>query len=324
MKHIDIIHISTALMVLAIASVAVSCKGRGQTTQTSGHASGQTMVVPDVADDGTRSSSPLVKYNAPLDTGYYEGPYTIDRYFGWDFGKNQRSDIPDIPGLVFKSSCRRHLGVRCPNDKAILKWTSERVKRFADWCLNGPSDTIPSIVPVYERPKSAEDMCNHYYKIVALPELVRGLGDEGLHVIEQFAELLVDVYEDKNYVTMQEATWYDCMSCGDNTTRSWITIDRKTGKQLELCDIVKEDRMQDFAYVMIKHLNGWGSPWFDYAREIRDCDLVDLLKQSDGCALVQKGVVVYYHPYNIGCGAEGQFNALVPYEEIINLMKVGR
>lgn len=121
---------------------------------------------------------------------------------------------------------------------------------------------------------------------------------------------------------MQEATWYDCMSCGDNTTRSWFTIDRKTGNQLELCDIVKEDRMQDFAYAMIKHLNGWGSPWFNYAREIRDCDLVDLLKQNDGCALVKEGVVVYYHPYNMGCGAEGQFNALVPYEEIKGILNV--
>ena len=122
---------------------------------------------------------------------------------------------------------------------------------------------------------------------------------------------------------MQEATWYDCMSCGDNTTRSWFTIDKKTGRQLELCDIIKDDRMQDFAYLMMKHLTNWDGPWLDDHHDVREYDLTYYLKKCSGCALVTEGGVVYYHPYEMGCGADGQFNSLVPYDELKGILKPG-
>ena len=91
---------------------------------------------------------------------------------------------------------------------------------------------------------------------------------------------------------------------------------------MSLCDIIDESKLQDFAYIMIRHLTDVGnSPWFDYARELRYCDLVDYLKDCDGIAIVPEGVVVYYHPYKIGCGAEGQFNSLIPYAELEGILK---
>ena len=309
------------LHVLCASSIVlVSCANNSRRDSSDVTSESESMSRTESDDMNKRALSPLVMYDAPQDTVFYDGPYSIDYYFGLE---SENCRIPDIPGLVFRSTPGRHLGVRCPKDKNVLKWVSYKVKRYADWCKSGPADTIPSTVPVYERPKSAEDICNHYFEIVYVPNLIRNLGDDDVLVIEQFAELLVDVFENRDYVTMQEATWYDCMSCGDNTTRSWFTIDKKTGRQLELSDIIQEDRMQDFAYLMIKHLNNWDSPWFDYARGVRMCDLQHYLDLRSGCALVKEGVVVYYHPYIMGCGAEGQFNSLVPYDELKGILKPG-
>ena len=32
-----------------------------------------------------------------------------------------------------------------------------------------------------------------------------------------------------------------------------------------------------------------------------------------GCALLKEGLIIYFHPYTIGQGAEGQFIAIIPY-----------
>lgn len=41
-----------------------------------------------------------------------------------------------------------------------------------------------------------------------------------------------------------------------------------------------------------------------------------------GIALAPEGVIVYYHRQVIGCGEEGQYNALVPYNEVADIVKV--
>ena len=45
-------------------------------------------------------------------------------------------------------------------------------------------------------------------------------------------------------------------------------------------------------------------------------DPVKLLGDADGCALIREGLIIYYHPYHIGCGADGQFTAVIPYGEL--------
>jgi hypothetical protein len=34
----------------------------------------------------------------------------------------------------------------------------------------------------------------------------------------------------------------------------------------------------------------------------------------DGCALLKEGLIIYYYPYTIGSGADGEFIAIIPYE----------
>ena len=257
-----------------------------------------------------------------LDLQYFSGPYEIDRHFGWENGVVDDGELPDISALCYQTVNGRHLAIRCPRQKNILKWTSARVKMFADWCLNGPGDTIPSVVPLYKTPKSDKEIVDYYAMSLSggQQKNISEPPDSPIYV-EQFAMLLVDAYSTDKFVTMQEYTWYDFGSCGDNTARSWFTIDRR-GKVLELSDIIEESKWQEFAHIMIKHLNAYGVPWFDLPRESRYCDLVPILNDRDGCALTPYGVVVYYHPYKVGCGADGQFNALVPYSELEGMLKV--
>ncbi len=36
-----------------------------------------------------------------------------------------------------------------------------------------------------------------------------------------------------------------------------------------------------------------------------------LIERADGAAFVGGGILFYFHPYNIGCGAEGQYNIVI-------------
>lgn len=258
-----------------------------------------------------------------FDTVYFSGPYEIDRYFGWENGVRDDGAVPDIPGLIYRTVHGRHLAVRCPNQKHVLKWASHRIKEFADWCIHGPGDTIPSIVPLYENPRSDKDLIDYYMLRLTSDSLnVKSYPSEVSIYLEQFADLLVDVYSNDKYVTMQEYTWYDFSSCGDNTQRSWFTIDKKDGHVLELADIIDESKWQEFTYIMLKHLNAYGYPWFGTFWELRNSDLIPyVLNERDGCALTPDGVVVYFYPYAIGSGADGQFNALIPYSELEGMLK---
>ena len=40
----------------------------------------------------------------------------------------------------------------------------------------------------------------------------------------------------------------------------------------------------------------------------------------NGRAMIREGLVIYYHPYEIGCGAEGQYNAVIPYSALKGLL----
>ena len=68
--------------------------------------------------------------------------------------------------------------------------------------------------------------------------------------------------------------------------------------------------------LLIKHLCNIEGYWTDNHSWEQEC----ICNQFNGIALVQEGVVVYYHPYQIGCGAEGQFNSLIPYTELEGIL----
>ena len=72
---------------------------------------------------------------------------------------------------------------------------------------------------------------------------------------------------------------------------------------------------------MMKYLKNFkGELWYYPDFEWVPTDPLELLKAMNGCALIREGLIIYYHPYEIGCGADGQFNAIIPYGQIKGLL----
>jgi hypothetical protein len=100
---------------------------------------------------------------------------------------------------------------------------------------------------------------------------------------------------------------------GSNGCPSWadyVTFSKNTGQRLTTDDMIK----QYGAKAVSKNLR----EAFLKAKEERNADLevqnysgVELIELADGCAIVKEGMMFYYRPYNIGCGAEGEYNLVL-------------
>ena len=100
---------------------------------------------------------------------------------------------------------------------------------------------------------------------------------------------------------------------GSNGCPSWadyITVNKKTGHRLTADDVVKRYGAKDVAKKLREA--------FLLAKQQRNADMEvqnyngeELIELVDGCAIVDEGVMFYYRPYNIGCGAEGEYNLVL-------------
>lgn len=102
---------------------------------------------------------------------------------------------------------------------------------------------------------------------------------------------------------------------GSNGCPSWadyITVNKKTGHRLTTDGLVKKygyarvcKSLRD-AYVKAKCER-------NADLELYNCTGQELISLADGCAIVDEGVMFYYRPYVVGCGAEGEFNLVLDY-----------
>ena len=101
-------------------------------------------------------------------------------------------------------------------------------------------------------------------------------------------------------------------TCGCPSWADYITVNKKTGHRLTTDDVVKKYGMAQVSKSLRKA--------FVKAKQERNFDLEvynlsgqDLIDFADGCAIVNEGVMFYYRPYSVGCGAEGEFNLVLDY-----------
>lgn len=243
------------------------------------------------------------------------------------------STLPPIPGLKYRSyiafcpkdtcySSRAVIAVRCPEESVLLQWVSKRAACFTDWCKNGvqiaqDSEKVLSV-------SSSADICNRYIHRIAgfwggQPCLEDG---DNNCANEQFAFMLTDCWRTDKYCTFYESTWYDWMSCGDTTAESYYSVNLETGEVATITDFVNEEDLPKLANLMVKYLKNYsGEIWSRPAFEWVPSEHLKLLKEMDGCALIREGLVIYYHPYRIACGAEGQYNAIIPYSKLLGILK---
>jgi hypothetical protein len=274
-----------------------------------------------------------------------EGLFTTDYkylFFG-KIGFNDRTFqedtlvYPPIDGLVHKSAfvmcptdtCvaeRAVLALRCPPVEPLLRWMADTVYAFVEQCpiggglltYNEKSIDIPK-----KYFNSAEAICNYY-----IDQLQHSYDDwrctgEGDHdtLNEQAGLLLADTWRFANLCTFYRIDWYDWLSCGNNARESWWTVDATTGNLMTLDDMVLPEMRDSLSTLMMPRLiNGKG----EYLVRLYDfytLDDKDVLPLANGCALIPEGLIIYFYPYNLGCGADGEFEAVIPYNKLDGILK---
>ena len=235
--------------------------------------------------------------------------------------------LPPIPGLKYRSysnycpkdtcdATRVVLAVRCPEDSVLLQLASGRVAEYVERSIT--HDKVRKALVA-----SSADICNQYIRQIRKKFDQFQCTGEGDHDVpnEQFGYLLTDCWRTEQYCTFYESTWYDWLSCGDNTTESYYSVDVKTGRVASITDFIQERDLTRLATLMMKYLKNFkGDLWYHPDFEWVPTDPLELLKAMNGCALIREGLIIYYHPYEIGCGADGQFNAVIPYKELTQLL----
>lgn len=229
------------------------------------------------------------------------------------------SAIPAIPDLYHNSvigyckadTCwaeRLLLALRCPEEEVLLQWLENHVNEECHECLNGYQFEEKVPLPHLTHIENAKQICDHYIKETKLRYDSKPCymnPDEHSIPMEQNGIIITDVWQKDDICTFFESRWFDYLSCGDNTRKSYYSVDRKTGKVLELEDLIEIADTTAFEKLIYKHL--------DHEPQAGHVGLASVM---DGCALIREGLIIYYYPYHLGCGADGQFYALIPYEEL--------
>lgn len=269
------------------------------------------------------------------DTAWVKPPYYHDStsscipgMYGMidQYAKEDRIDasfFPSIPDLYFKScmeSCQRDyckskravLAISCPKKEPLLQWVSDRACAFANGCMG---NSLKRVRPNYSL-KSAKEICDYYIEAAgsAFKTVVKDCSHEADLPCEQFGRLIADVWQKGNLHTFVVTGWYDWSSCGDNTAVSYVTIDAATGKEFTYASLIGKSDEAKMEKLLLKYLSNGNEKWPDSAERVANYSEASLLSKMDGCALLKEGLIIYYYPYTIGCGADGQFIAIIPYE----------
>lgn len=120
------------------------------------------------------------------------------------------------------------------------------------------------------------------------------------------------VYDQGNHATYLIEMSYDINgSCGCPSMAYFLTIDKNTGAILQPDDVIEQYGAANLksllwdAYLAAREERGYGD--FDGS----EASANDLLIEADGCAIINEGLMFYYLPYHIGCGAEGEYNLVL-------------
>lgn len=121
------------------------------------------------------------------------------------------------------------------------------------------------------------------------------------------------IYEDSiwaTYIVEMSVDYHS--SCGCPSSADYYTINKATGKIFNLSDMLSRHKSSAIERLILNEFdietNANGRP---------TCGLTgkELINRANGIAILSEGILFYYHPYNIGSGAEGQYNLIIPIEE---------
>lgn len=244
--------------------------------------------------------------------------------------------FPPIEGLVHRSAyamCPKDtcfaeyavLALRCPPIQPLLNWVADTVSAFVHECPIGNGLSIYNngelSIPA-KHLRSDKEICDYYIGQLKHAYDNWHCTGEGDHDVinEQAGLLLADCWNNGSLYTFHRMDWYDWLSCGNNTRESWWTVNAKTGKLLTLNDMVRQEKKDSLSTLMMAQLvNGRGELYAEqYAEASRN--KLEVLSRADGSALTSEGLVIYFYPYNLNFGADGQYEAVIPYAELEGIL----
>lgn len=190
---------------------------------------------------------------------------------------------------------------------------------FITWVRD---DNFVAPHPDYEKMKEGRAFVEFFKECFAKSDSVMRVKTEEERSYEwslpfRVALTLCRIYSRETYVTYILETSVDYNgSCGCPSGAMYVTYDMNGGV-LGYGDIFK-DGSESKVNVLLNDR-------YDEEYEKKNGERpeshepYDLLE--DKCALVKEGVLFYYQPYHLGSGAEGQYNLILQYDEIKDILK---
>ena len=229
-------------------------------------------------------------------------------------------DLPPLKGLKYRTytiSCKKDscitsrsiIAVRCPKDSVLLRWVCKSIEEWDTLSRGSLSDQ--------ESLRSSGEIVTFYINKIKERGPIICEGDIGWKILEQSGCLVADVWHSKDLCTLFTSYWNDSGAVV-RAFESWRTINAVTGKAYSLFDFIDKRDEAAFIDLIAKYLWNHQDRWVDkYPDQFSEHP--EWLLDCSGAALTKNGLIVYYHAPGIGCYADGQFNAVIPYEELESL-----
>lgn len=235
-----------------------------------------------------------------------------------DRHKDIAPDLPPLKGMKYRTFTTRLpkarnfsrdiLAVKSPKKDTLLSWAANMIaKRYGV--------TIPSDKKFKSSGEIADFVMDN--KIASYRRIENELTVEDWGPNEQEGALVADVWHSGDLYTFFYSSWIDS-GFHLSMTESWFTINAATGKEYTLFDFIDKRDEAALIDLIAKYLWNHQDRWIDkYPDQFSEHP--EWLLDCSGAALTKNGLIVYYHAPQIGCYAYGQFNAVIPYEELKSL-----
>ena len=114
------------------------------------------------------------------------------------------------------------------------------------------------------------------------------------------------VYETSDSVTFGLYSYVEYHgACGNGVRIRYYTVDKRSGHVLSTRELLKTYSKEQLNRKLLEQYKSVAYYINEYY------DTTDLVSIADGCAILEDGYLFYYFPYNLGCGAEGQYNLVI-------------
>lgn len=253
------------------------------------------------------------------------------------YGMNQDSTgvycdsvLDNIPGLIHKEYARKWL---MPNDTAWFEISMgiyldeefpneivrETVLTMVDTILphtfeeDIESAQIDALSRRVINKQSSTDFLDSWERVFDELTRINGYGPQYEHYGEipgsRGCTVCHLVYEDANWATYIIEFSFDYhITRGCPSKASYYTINKSTGYVLTISDILAQHDCSEIGELLVE----------TYKYEVSQAGFTpvyftgeELISTADGVAIINNGILFYYHPYNIGGGAEGQYNLFI-------------